>query len=405
MFPIKRDRILRFIRRPLEIVLLRYIFGFMVLGPTLMYVGWLASPEHKLEIVLVNKSVPDENRTEHSAINWIFTQERLTSNDGTAYDKNSDYFGFFPRLGGDFVVRDFDQYDSLEIVELVNSTDLVYLADAYGVYSHDYGGDLNQRNRLLYGGLNKSDVAFVQEMRNQNKLVIGEFALFGPPTPHAIRDSMESIFGVGWSGWIGRYFISLDSTANDALPSWVINLYQDKHGPSWPYHDSGVVLVRGSEILILEYGKELNLETPFIETPPVHCEGFGLPEIVNYPFWFDIVSSPHRENQVISIFHLPVNDRGDSLLTAHGIPKLFPAVLREISGEHPFYYFSGDFSDNPVPQNTAYFKGIAWLQSFFYNSNQADDRREFFWRYYRPLLTSILRAEIEGTLPNNPVKQ
>ena len=393
---LKKHHVLKFIRRPLEVVLLRYLFGFMVIGPASMYIAWSFSPEYVLDMILINKSVPDENRTEHAAISWILDHEHIVNSKGQAYEKKSDYYGFFPRLGGDFVSRDFAGLDSSEIVELVEQNDMTYIADAYGVYAHDYHGDKKKPNHLLYGGLNQSDVAFIREMRNQKKLVIGEFSIFGPPTSRTVRDSLESLFGVEWSGWIGRYFISLDSTANDALPGWVVKLYQDQHGPSWPFHDSGIVLVKGSEILILEYGHHLNLETPMIETQPVFCDEFDLPASIHYSFWFDIVSSPDRGNQIVSNFRLPVNEVGDSLLQVYKIPRLFPAVLREISEEFPFYYLAGDFSDNPVSPRTAYFKGIGMLQSFFYNANQIEDRREFFWRYYKPLLSGILSTEIQS---------
>ncbi len=384
-----------FIRKPLEAVFLRYVLLISILVPAAMYVVWALSPKHTLNIILVDKSVPDENRTEHAAINWIFTQERITNDQQAFYNKKLDYYGFFPRPGGDFVVKDFSPFDSLHLDSLAAVSDILYLADAYGVFAHNYGVELSKPNHLLYGGLNWSDLALIQAMRAKDKLIIGEFSLFAVPTSRSVKDSLETILGVDWLGWVGRYFISLDSTANEALPQWVVKLYQDEHGPTWPFHDSGVVLVRGSEIVILEYGTHLSLEVPFIETQTEYASQYGIAQRVNYPFWFDIVTSPHAENQIVSIFHLPVNERGDSLLTLHKIPSLFPAVLRSGKGEPPFYYFAGDFSDNPVPELTAYFRGVSWFQSFFYNRNQMDDRRQFFWTYYHPLLRSILKAEIE----------
>jgi hypothetical protein len=117
-----------------------------------------------------------------------------------------------------------------------------------------------------------------------------------------------------------------------------------------------------------------------------------LAPVVRYPFWFDIVTSPEKENRVLSIFHIPVNVRGDSLLLAHKIPAMFPAVLFHPGSEGAFYYFAGDFSDNPVRQELSYLKGIHFFQSFFYNRDQMDDRRQFFWRYYRPLIQTILAS-------------
>ena len=390
------EAILRFIRRPLEVVVLRYLFSFFILAPVIMYLLWVLSPKHTLEIALVNKSVPDETRKEHASFSWLLKHERVVNGKGEFYQKESDYYGFFPRLGGDFVIRDFSHYDSLEIDSFAQNTDILYLADGYGVYTHDYYSDFSKPNRLMYGGMNQGDVNVLKEMRKQEKLVIAEFSLFGAPTRRSVRDSLETVLGLDWSGWIGRYFISLDSTANDALPHWVIKLYQDEHGPVWPFFDSGVVLVNGSEILVLEYGTHLKGETPYIETQDVYAAEYGLPTSINYPFWFDIVSSPANENQIVSIFHLPVNQVGDSLLTARRIPPRFPAVLRETGGVTPFYYFAGDFSDNPVVSTAAHFKGIEWFQSFFYKKDQVDDRQQFFWRFYRPLMKKILEDQLQG---------
>ncbi len=395
MIRITKEKILRFITRPLEVVILRYIFIFIIVAPLTLYLMWAFSPKHELEIVIVNKSVTDDNNMELRSLNWILNHQRIVNASNEFYRPDSDYFGFFPGGEGEFTVRDFSTYDSSRISDLVNNSDLLYLTDSYGVYTHDYGVDLDQPNRLLYGGFNPSDLDVLKEFRAQKKLIVSEFSLFTPPTGRAMRDSLQAILGVKWSGWTGRYFLSLDSTAHGDLPEWVINLYHEKYGPKWPFFDSGIVLVKWDDIVILEYGTHLIEETPVIETQPVNADEYGLPPSVQYPFWFDIVSSPQRDNQIVSIFHLEVNERGDSLLLAHKIPKIFPAVLKESTGDYPFFYFAGDFSDNPVIPPAAYFKGIERFQKFFYNDNNVEDRQKFFWRYYRPLISNILRDEMK----------
>lgn len=395
MIKINTEQILHFITRPLEVVILRYIFILMIAAPTVMYLMWVFSSKHELEIVIVNKSVTDGNNMELHSFNWILTHERIVNDSQEFFRPDSDYFGFYPRLGGDFLVRDFSAYDSMDVSNLVNESDLLYLTDSYGVYTHDYGVNLDDPNRLLYGGFNQSDLDVLKEFRTQQKLILSEFSLFTPPTNRSMRDSLQAILGIDWSGWTGRYFLSLDSTAHGDLPVWVMNLYHQKHGPKWPFFDSGIVLVKGDDIVILEYGTHLIEEAPVIETQTVNASEYGLPPSIQYPFWFDIVSSPQRDNQIVSIFHLRVNTRGDSLLRAHSIPKIFPAVLKESTGQYPFYYFAGDFSDNPVIPLTAYFKGIERFNKFFYNEKNVDDRQQFFWRYYRPLISNILRDEMK----------
>ncbi len=393
MIKINTEKILRIITRPLEVLILRYFLIFMFVAPGVMFLLWVTSPKHVLNLIIVNKSVTAHDNAEQNSLNWVLTHNRIVNDAQEFYQADSDYYGFYPRLGGDYVVRDFSQYDSLEVNKLVDQADILYLTDSYGVYTHDYQLDLHKPNRLIYGGFNGNDLLVLKEFRARHKLVLGEFALFEPPTGRSMRDSLQNILGIKWSGWTGRYFLSLDSTANDGLPSWIVNLYQKKHGQVWPFFDSGIVLVRGQDIVILEYGTHLIQEAPIIETQAVYMKAYDLPASIQYPFWFDIVSSPDRDNQNISIFHLVVNSNGDSLLNAYEIPKMFPAVLKESTGEYPFYYFSGDFSDNPAIKFTAYFEGIEHFRKFFYNSKNVEDRQQFFWRYYRPLTSNIFKKE------------
>jgi len=333
---INTEKILHFITRPLEVVILRYIFIIMFAVPAGMFLLWLISPKQELNLIIVNKSVIDHKNMEQASLNWVLTHERFVKQDHEFYQPDSDYYGFYPRLGGDYSVRDFSNFDSLEIAQMVNQADVLYLTDAYGVYTHDYLVDMDQPNQLIYGGFSPSDLSVLKAFHAQHKLILSEFSLFTPPTSRSMRDSLQSLLGVKWSGWTGRYFLSLDSTANEGLPSWVVELYQKKHGPVWPFYDSGIVLVKGDDLVVLEYGTHLFEEAPIIETQAVLAKQYGLPASIQYPFWFDIVASPERDNQVVSIFHLEVNARGDSLLNAYRIPKIFPAVLKECSDEHPF---------------------------------------------------------------------
>lgn len=390
---INTEKILRFITRPLEVVILRYILIAMIVTPLAMYLAWVLTPKKEFEVVVLNKSVTGLENMELGSINWMLKNERIVHTGHESYDMDSDYYGFYPRPGGDFVAKDFNDYDSLDIANLVTQSDLLYIADAYGVYTHDYQVELDSPNRLMYGGFRKADLKVLKEFRDQNKMVISEFSLFPPPTWRSMRDSLQNLLGIEWSGWTGRYFLSLDSTAHETLPAWVINLYHQKYGPEWPFQDSGIVLVRWDDIVILEYGTHLIEEAPLIETISVHAATYDLPSMIQYPFWFDIVSSPEGDSQIISAFHLDVNAQGDSLLASHGIPSRFPAILKD-NGDSPFYYFAGDFADNPVTPITAYFKGVHRFKKFFYNEKNVEDRQQFFWRFYRPLMSNILRNEI-----------
>ena len=71
------------------------------------------------------------------------------------------------------------------------------------------------------------------------------------------------------------------------------------------------------------------------------------------------------------------------------IPTEFPAIITG-TGEAPYYYFAGDFADNEVKPILAYFMGVEKLAPYLFYSEKLDDRRKFFWEYYKPLMSSIL---------------
>jgi hypothetical protein len=79
---------------------------------------------------------------------------------------------------------------------------------------------------------------------------------------------------------------------------------------------------------------------------------------------------------------------GDSILQNYFLPETFPAVLQG-PGETPYFYFAGDFADNPVAIKTAYFKGIEKLK-FLFIREKPGSRTRFYWDYYYPLMSQIL---------------
>jgi hypothetical protein len=86
-------------------------------------------------------------------------------------------------------------------------------------------------------------------------------------------------------------------------------------------------------------------------------------------------------------------------MRANYLPIEFPAVIRG-DGDYPFFYFAGDFSDNPISLNSARFAKINWVASFSYNS-VPQERLSFFWEFYRPLTNTILNDYYESINTGN----
>jgi hypothetical protein len=71
------------------------------------------------------------------------------------------------------------------------------------------------------------------------------------------------------------------------------------------------------------------------------------------------------------------------------VPNQFPAII-EHDKDYRFIYFACDFSDNRMGIYSSYFRGIENLSGAFYSPNQVKDRKMFFWKYYRPFMTTLM---------------
>ena len=180
------------------------------------------------------------------------------------------------------------------------------------------------------------------------------------------------------------------SLNNKGIPGWLIHNYMNQHNNQWPFTHSGIVFVNKSEQIEI-LGTELDLIKPIpqIQTFKYGQEVFNLPSRIKYPYWVDILTYNDSINHAISAYQIFPTFRGSGILKANGIPERFPAVLMHNEADYKFYYFSGDYTDNPISHMTSYFKGISGVSWMFYDESNLDERKSFFWRYYRPMVTKI----------------
>ncbi|MFC3414654.1 hypothetical protein [Algoriphagus hitonicola] len=370
------------------------LYVIVLVIPGLSYGAWHIWPEKQLEIVVIDKTVPNTEYREHQGLFFTLNYYKYTQNDGSPYEKSSDYFGFVPNGQDDFgTVREMPGEASEEIQNWVASKDLIYLADTYGVYTRNFmdfkSGDLSQK---VYGGLDAKDLEVLTEAKSQEKTIIAEYNSMASPTPRFYRSSFENLMGLKWTGWIARYFEELDTLVNDELPDWLIQNYTEQHGP-WNLKGDGMIFVNESgEIQVFNAGLDYLNKTPLIRTPRLNKGGFNLPDVVPYPDWFDIVLI-ERDYEVISYFDLNPTDEGLSKLREMGLPRFFPAAVSKKNGAGYMYYFSGDFSDFDGEVGSPKFKGISYLWRGFYVVADYRDRQGFFWNYYMPLISQVLERE------------
>ncbi|UTW60944.1 hypothetical protein KFE98_13025 [bacterium SCSIO 12741] len=366
------------------------IFLILASLPVISIVVWYFSPEYPINILVIDKTVLTEEGNEHRSFNWILKHHKFVKPSNEFYEV-SDYLGFFPLDSDQYYISDLELMEPETLDSLADTLDMMYYTDSYGVYSNEWYHyrEVSDHVKLIYGRTSEQDYQLLERMHERQKLIMMEFNTIASPTNYKIRKKIEDEFGILWSGWIGRYFFSLDTNKNKELPRWIIRLYLEQNEGDWPYKDAGIVMVHESDkIVILEKENDLIHEVPIINTDVYYREFFDVPQYIRYPFWFDI-SYLQYDDLVVSTFKIHTNHRGDSILKANKIPKEFPAVL----GDHiinRFYYFAGDFADNPIPFTAVYSRGIENLDFFLYNNRDLSDRKKFFWRYYRPMVSKIM---------------
>ncbi len=370
-------------------ILIGILFFFPILF-LVMFLVWLFTPSQKLDVLIIDKTVLDKSALEHRCLTWILNHSKFRKSDGSTYKLNH-YYGFFPIKRPKFTTQDFAKYTPQQLDATVDAYDMIYFADLYGIYANEWykDRDINERSRLVYGGMTLNELYLFKRFREQKKLVIGEYNMFASPTSGYVRKEVENSMNIRWTGWSGRYFIDLDTLNNPDLPKWVYRNYMAQNEGKWPFKKGGMVFAHEDEtVVILDETKDLKEKTPSIITDRNFLEYYKLKEKTPYFYWFDILQS-FDSAQVKAEYHLYTTIRGDTILKRYGIPKIFPAVIEQ-NEPGKLFYFAGDFADNPISFNISYFAGIKFLKRLFYTKDPSD-RRYFFWNYYRPLVTKILK--------------
>lgn len=366
------------------------LFGF----PLLSFGLWMIKPEISLDILVVDKTVPNVEFREHKSLFWIFDHLKIRKSNGEPYVKETDYLGYFPNGKEDFgSSKDLRGKSADQIGELVSKLDLIYLADTYGVYENDFkeveeGG----ANPLIYGGLRASEVELISSAKEQKKTLIAEYNTMASPTSPLVRAEFERLMGVKWTGWIARFFDELDSVQNTELPKWLLSQYVEQH-ENYDLTGPGIIFVKDSgEIEAFLFGRDFTNTTPMIKTQKLNKAGYKLPEQVPYPDWFDIVLV-ERDYQVISYFDIAPTVDGGQRLRSMGLPRFFPAsVVRTIDGSKQFY-FSGNYTDFGGSLGTPQFQGLPFFWRGLYVATDFSTRNGFFWNYFYPLMSQILDEE------------
>lgn len=341
---------------------------------------WQIKKEQNLDLLIIDKTVPDTTYREHKGLMWLLNQQKYVQSDGKSYDLQEDYIGFVP--------KDNQTYDIKNIPSSYEKYDAVYIADTYGVYEEEFQHKnvSGQRSSKLYGGLTDNDMDALKDMAmNEGKTLIAEFNSMAQPTTEETRKKFYSLFNLEWSGWIGRYFSELQ---NSEVPQWVRDNYENQYDESYHFTGPGYVLVDENDQLVILDKEDIGKKGVVFSTTE-QGEGFIGEEInVPYSYWFDIVEAINPD-EVMANYTLSLSKSGKDTLKALNLPVTFPAVIHGENRQFDTYYFSGDYADQADVPNLYQTVGFSTWRKWT-ESSSPDNMSQFYWKAYSPMMKAIL---------------
>ncbi|MFI8687914.1 hypothetical protein [Rossellomorea sp. NPDC077527] len=362
-----------------------YSFVLFIVGIVLLISApfwlWQVKGEKDLDLLIIDKTVPDTTYREHKGLMWLLNQQKYVQTDGKRYDLKKDYIGFVPKKDQTFDIKNIpsstDQYDA------------VYIADTYGVYEEEFHNKnvSGKRSSKLYGGLTDQDMDALKDMAMKDgKTLIAEFNSMAQPTEEGTRKKFYSLFNLEWSGWIGRYFPELE---NSEVPQWVRDNYEKQYEETYNFNGPGYVLVDENDRLVVLDKKDIGKKGVVFSTTSEGEKLIGEEISTPYSYWFDIVEAINPD-EVVANYTLSLSKSGKDTMKALNLPMTFPAVVHGQNRQYDTYYFSGDYADQAdVPdlyQTVGFSSWRKWT-----GSSKPDDTSQFYWKAYTPLMTAILK--------------
>ncbi|SDN30859.1 hypothetical protein SAMN05518871_104224 [Psychrobacillus sp. OK028] len=331
---------------------------------------WLLEPSNRLNIAIIDKTVPDETYREHKGFTWFLNYLKYVDKEGNSYNSTTSYFGVLPN-------DEEKSYATRELPDDYTEYEVIYLADLYGVDE--------QIIKPLEGGMQEEEwKAIVRRLDKQDKsLLIAEFNTFASPTSERLRETITSYLGIEWAGWTGKYFSELDYKINKDIPQSIINAYEN----TWRYSGAGFLLVNDftGEVIVLENEKHM-LEDGISLTFTAEGEAkFGLASSASYHNWFDIIL-PTNGSTVLAEYEWSLTEDGKKILEEKGIPREFAAVIENSHSNSSSIYLAGDYNDVVNVPILFQFKGLSQI----YKAVQKFSDESFYWSTYVPMMQSIL---------------
>jgi hypothetical protein len=366
----------------------------IVLIPVLGFLSWQLKKGHELDIVFINKSMTHFDGTENKSFNWILNNKKILGPGKALYDMEFNYYGL--HLDGDEPRNEYPRLKDLD--RLVEKADLVYYADISGIPASKLGMlREGEDDEPQFGGFNNTDYVLSKKAIASGTKFIAECNFYGYPTEPLMRYNIEQITDIYCLGWIGRYTEDLSRNSRHRINFDYVDIYEKDQGHSWDFSGPGLILVDKSKarVLVLREGLDINISDGFISASDEAVSRFKLPDITSYDGWFSMLHP--GKNNVLCTFNLNPTVEGKTQLKANGLPDSFPALIEH---NENFYFLAGDFGKTEV-------RG-AWSRVYGLNniidavkSRGYDKPSNFFYTFYKPLMSGILEETISEAERNN----
>lgn len=321
----------------MKYILTLLVIALLIVGAFVLFFQPFREVE-VLRVAILNKTVPDTTYREHKGVIAILDSLDYSPAQENDFELARDYYGFFPIVKG-------ETYDLRPLPDDLTGFDLVYIADAYGVYLEEWfdSNPLGKRSPEVYGGLESREIDALEKAAAAGVPIIAEFNTFASPTTGENRERASALFGVKWTGWAGRPF---NDMADDEVPIWAKRNWEAQNNDTWHFAGPGMIYANEADVVVVfDGGTDLVSQQPIFQYNDTGARHMNLnQDKVDFGYWMDI-NEVRPGATLLGTFRLEVTDSGYEKLKNHGIPMVYPALVMNHPGNSVTYYLCGESTD------------------------------------------------------------
>jgi hypothetical protein len=354
---------------------------FLVSPIWVSHLVWRFEPKRRLNLLVVDYSVPSDNYWNHKGLFWMLNHYRILPPTGKdIWRIETDYIGFDPTGDG----------TGTRIADVpLHAYDWIYLADTYGVHVRDRTPSHPEAvvNGFIFGGLSREDAQALEGFAKRGNIV-SEFNSLSDPTPKEARQIMSEIMGIEWHSWAGR-FVSEFQKVPEQYP-WFTALYRLNYGKTPLPIGPGMMLIGKNEELVVLHGAVFERSMPTLALTPLGRDWIKRP-VGTPPYygWFGVVTAM-GDTEVLAEIEMPNPEGWEAAYRPKGVPRRFPLLTRRRVGRHQHIYIAANISVvDEVPNHY----GLAYLPkllSVIHRRRDSQDHGPAYWQFFVPVVGKIL---------------